>query len=61
MFEEVISYFLTKYLGDYVSGINKDALNISILSGNVELNNLVYKKYKIECKTRCIKRFKFTN
>lgn len=41
MFEEVISYVLTKFLGDYVSGINKEALNLSIWGGDVQLKNLV--------------------
>lgn len=42
MFEEVVSYVLTKFLGDYVSGINKEALNLSIWGGDVQLKNLVY-------------------
>lgn len=42
MFEEVVSYVLTKFLGDYVSGINKEALNLSIWGDDVQLKNLVY-------------------
>ena len=40
MFERVVSYFLQKYLGWLVKGLDADALNVSIWGGDIVLNNL---------------------
>ena len=40
MFERVASYFLTKYLGWLVKGLDADKLNISIWGGDVVLHDL---------------------
>ena len=39
MFERVVSYFLQKYLGWLVKGLD-DALNVSIWGSDIVLNNL---------------------
>lgn len=43
MFEGVIANLLNKVLGDFIEGVKADQLNISILSGDVELFNLAIK------------------
>ena len=40
MFERVVSYFLRKYLGWLVKGLDAEALNVSIWGGDIVLNNL---------------------
>ena len=40
MFERIVSYFLRKYLGWLVKGLDADKLNLSIWGGEVVLNNL---------------------
>ena len=40
MFERVASYFLTKYLGWLVKGLDAEKLNISIWGGDVVLHDL---------------------
>lgn len=40
MFEELISRLLVRYIGEYVEGINTNALQISLISGQVEINNI---------------------
>ena len=40
MFERVVSYFLQKYLGWLVKGLDAEALNVSIWGGDIVLNNL---------------------
>jgi len=44
MWESIASTLLTRYLGDYIEGLHKENLHLSILSGNVELDNLEFKK-----------------
>ena len=43
MFESKLTAVLQKYLGDYVYGLDKDALKVSIWSGNLVLKNLKLK------------------
>lgn len=43
MFEEILLHYLSKYLGNYIDGLNKDAFKVSIFSGNVELKKLTVK------------------
>jgi VPS13, central RBG modules/Vacuolar-sorting-associated 13 protein, DH-like domain/VPS13-like, N-terminal/Vacuolar-sorting associated protein 13, adaptor binding domain/Vacuolar sorting-associated protein 13, extended-chorein/C2 domain/ATG2/VPS13, C terminal domain len=43
MFEGLVSGLLTTYLGEFVEGVTKDDLNISIFSGIVQLDNLEVK------------------
>lgn len=40
MFEEFVSRLLAKLLGEYVEGINTNALQVSLISGQVEINNI---------------------
>ena len=41
MFEDIVSNLLSNYLGDYLEGLTKDDLNISLWRGDLELKNLV--------------------
>ena len=41
MFEDIVSALLSKYLGDYLEGLSKKDLKISLWKGDVELTNLV--------------------
>ena len=41
MFEDVVSSLLSTYLGDYLEGLSKKDLKISLWKGDVELHNLV--------------------
>ena len=40
MLEAQVAYFLQKYLGTYVAGIDADSLRVSVLRGDVSLSNL---------------------
>ncbi|XP_073000916.1 uncharacterized protein [Typha latifolia] len=40
MLEDQVAFFLQKYLGNYVRGLNKEALKISVWKGDVELTNM---------------------
>ena len=39
MFEQAIAYYLNEYLGAYVEGIDKEALSVSVVKGDVTLRN----------------------
>lgn len=41
MFEDLVSSLLSTYLGDYLEGLTKRDLKISLWKGDVELLNLV--------------------
>ncbi|XP_042953951.1 uncharacterized protein LOC122290372 isoform X2 [Carya illinoinensis] len=43
MLEEQVANLLQRYLGNYVKGLNKEALKISVWQGNVELTNMQLK------------------
>ncbi|XP_010540792.1 PREDICTED: uncharacterized protein LOC104814451 [Tarenaya hassleriana] len=43
MLEDQVAYLLQRYLGNYVRGLNKEALKISVWQGNVELTNMQLK------------------
>lgn len=43
MFEDIVSSLLSKYLGDYLEGLSKKDLKISLWKGDVELTNLKVK------------------
>ncbi|KAE8055526.1 hypothetical protein FH972_012359 [Carpinus fangiana] len=43
MLEDQVAFLLQKYLGNYVRGLNKEALKISVWQGNVELTNMQLK------------------
>lgn len=43
MFEAQVAFYLNKYLGQYVSGLDAESLKISVWKGDVELRNLVLK------------------
>eukprot|EP01018_Ginkgo_biloba_P007485 Gb_23775 [translate_table: standard] len=40
MLEDKVAFLLDKYLGNYVKGLSKEALKISVWQGNVELTNM---------------------
>ena len=40
MFEAQVLYYLNQYLGRYVSGLDLQALRISVFQGDLELRNL---------------------
>ena len=42
MFEDLVSSLLSKYLGEFVKGLERENLKISLFSGKVHLNNLVF-------------------
>ena len=41
MFEDLVSNLLSTYLGDYLEGLSKKDLKISLWNGDVELKNIV--------------------
>ncbi|MEW5298732.1 MAG: hypothetical protein WDW36_001820 [Sanguina aurantia] len=43
MFEGQVAYYLSKYLGQYVNGLDAESLKISVWRGDVELRNLSLK------------------
>ncbi|KAL3619418.1 hypothetical protein CASFOL_036988 [Castilleja foliolosa] len=43
MLEDQVAYLLQRYLGNYVRGLNKEALKISVWQGDVELTNMQLK------------------
>ena len=43
MFEDLVSNLLSTYLGDYLEGLSKKDLKISLWNGDVELKNIVRK------------------
>ena len=43
MFEAQLAYYLDKYLGRYVYGLDAKALKVSVFSGDVVLTNLQLK------------------
>ncbi|KAL2348225.1 hypothetical protein Fmac_002225 [Flemingia macrophylla] len=43
MLEDQVAYLLQRYLGNYVRGLSKEALKISVWKGNVELKNMQLK------------------
>ncbi|CAN4127752.1 unnamed protein product [Withania somnifera] len=43
MLEDQVAYLLQRYLGNYVRGLNKEALKISVWKGDVELVNMQLK------------------
>ncbi len=46
--ETIAATLLTKYLGDYLGGLSKENLNLSILSGNVTLENVELKREAVD-------------
>ena len=48
MFEDLVSNLLSTYLGDYLEGLTKSDLKISLWKGDVELRNLVWSLYWVE-------------
>ncbi len=40
MFEAQVAYYLNKYLGKYLYGLDAESLKISVWNGNVQLKNL---------------------
>lgn len=43
MLEDQVAYLLQRYLGNYVRGLSKEALKISVWQGDVELTNMQLK------------------
>ncbi|KAJ8763967.1 hypothetical protein K2173_003749 [Erythroxylum novogranatense] len=43
MLEDQVAFLLQRYLGNYVRGLNKEALKISVWNGDVELTNMQLK------------------
>ncbi|OIV92802.1 hypothetical protein TanjilG_00936 [Lupinus angustifolius] len=43
MLEDQVAYLLQRYLGNYIRGLNKEALKISVWKGDVELKNMQLK------------------
>ena len=43
MLEGLVVHYLNRYLGKYVHGIDTSAVTLSLLSGDLELNNLTIK------------------
>lgn len=43
MFEGQLAYYLNRYLGSYVYGLDPQSLKVSVFSGDVVLNNLQLK------------------
>ena len=44
MFETILEKVLNKYLGDYVEGLSKDALSVSIWGGDIQLTDIMLRK-----------------
>ncbi len=40
MLEGQVAFYLNKYLGNYVYGLDPQSLKISVFKGDVQLNNL---------------------
>jgi vacuolar protein sorting-associated protein 13A/C len=43
MFESQLAYYLNRYLGNYVEGLDPQSLKISVFKGDVVLRNLKLK------------------
>ncbi|KMZ64417.1 hypothetical protein ZOSMA_36G00200 [Zostera marina] len=43
MLEDQVTYLLQRYLGNYVLGLNRETLKISVWKGDVELTNMQLK------------------
>lgn len=43
MFEGQVAYYLQRYLGKYLNGLDAESLRISVWKGDVELRNLTLK------------------
>ena len=43
MFEAQLAYYLDRYLGQYVYGLDAKALKVSVFSGDIVLTNLKLK------------------
>lgn len=57
MFEDIVSTLLSTYLGDYLEGISRKDLKLSLWKGDVELKNLVkihLSPHFIACKNRSL-------
>ena len=48
MLERVTSKILSKYLGDFVKGLNHDHIHLSLLSGKATFENLEIKEEAID-------------
>lgn len=44
MFESILEGLLNKYLGEYVTGLSRDDLSVSIWGGDIELHDIMLKK-----------------
>ena len=44
MFESLLESLLNKYLGEYVTGLSRQDLSVSIWGGDIELNDVLLKK-----------------
>ena len=49
MFEDLVSNLLSTYLGDYLEGLSKNDLKISLWKGDVDFKNLVSYALRISC------------
>ena len=52
MFESILEGLLNKYLGEYVQGLTKEDLSVSIWGGDIELNDVmlrtdIFQKFKL--------------
>ena len=52
MFESILNSQLNKYLGEWVEGLNRDDLSLSVWGGDIELNDItirsdVFQKFKM--------------
>lgn len=64
MFEDIVSTLLSTYLGDYLEGISRKDLKLSLWKGDVELKNLVKIRmlpHFIACKNRSLGFSQFTH
>lgn len=41
MFESILIGQLTKYLGEWVEGLNRDDLSLSVWGGDIELHDIM--------------------
>jgi vacuolar protein sorting-associated protein 13A/C len=48
MIEGLVTALLSRFLGDFVNGLEKENLRIGILSGDVTLENLELKKEALQ-------------
>jgi vacuolar protein sorting-associated protein 13A/C len=46
--ETIAANLLSKYLGDYLGGLQKENLKLSVLSGNVSLENVELKREAVD-------------